>query len=164
MASHLKLLSFYKSVCTHLQINQSLIRQQFALFTLHFPSSISFTLTLFSSDLRFLWLWTPVFLVAVCSLWFADREGRQRSQRVTWDKSCFSVLRGDFFFSYFCSLQTTKICHSGFEMTFYGRGGRCPRTQLPSEAEVKMTLPCEEPMNCDKLSSSSDFKGYVGTS
>lgn len=54
---------------------------------------------------------TPAIPVVPCGLWFADRAGRQRSLRVTRDKSCFSALRTDT--SQLCSLQIAEICWLG---------------------------------------------------
>lgn len=86
---------------------------------------------------------TPAIPVVPCGLWFADRAGRQRSLRVTRDKSCFSALRTDT--SQLCSLQIAEICWlggGGFEVRGR-RGACCSWLPLPTAAEVKMTLPCE---------------------
>lgn len=69
------------------------------LFPLHFKSFIVliFPLPLFSLHLFSLPAYTSAFLVVPYGLWFADSAARQRSWKVTWDKSCFSALRADIF-------------------------------------------------------------------
>lgn len=121
------------------------------LFPLHFKSFIVliFPLPLFSLHLFSLPAYTSAFLVVPYGLWFADSAARQRSWKVTWDKSCFSALRADIF--QLCSAllpsDSPNMLAGGLGR---GEGGRrraegwYSRTPHPAVAVVKTTLPCEE--------------------